>query len=78
MQTNIASQAIQANLEVLESDLETALTVVRDAIGDIKRGDRNMAVGGLSRAEGQIKTAPSIVEAIFAIHTRLERPDDRV
>lgn len=74
MHTDIATKAIEANLEVLAHDLETALEIVQDAIGDIKRGERNMAIGGLSRADRQIKTAPSLLEAIVAIHIRAEPP----
>jgi hypothetical protein len=72
MKTNIATKAVEANLEVLAHDLEGALEVVKEALTAAQQGERNQAIGGLSRADRAIKTAPALLEAILAIHYRAE------
>lgn len=72
MKNNIATNAIAANLEVLEQDLANALDVVKEALADANEGERNRAIGGLSRADRAIKSAPALLEAIVAIHYRAE------
>ena len=67
------TDAILANVTLLEERLRHALALAIEARAAIARGERNLAIGTLLPAEQDLADASTLLKTVFVLH-RAEPP----
>lgn len=71
--SNETSQAINANITLLEARLRRAATLAAEAREAASRGEMNLAIGTLMPAEEDINDAVALLKTVLVLHrSRLE------
>jgi|GEM_PF-5337700 len=66
--SNETSQAINANITVLEARLRRAVTLAAEARDAASRGEMNLAIGTLMPAEEDINDAVALLKTVLVLH----------
>jgi len=64
----ITTDAILANIALLEERLRCALAMTVEARAAIARGERNLAIGTLLPAEQDLADASTLLKTVFVLH----------
>lgn len=66
--SNETSQAINANITLLEARLRHAATLAAEARDAASRGEMNLAIGTLMPAEEDINDAVALLKTVLVLH----------
>lgn len=64
----ITTDAILANMALLEERLRCALALTVEAHAALMRGDRNLAIGTLLLADQDLADANTLLKTVFVLH----------